>query len=493
MKELELFFENYKKVCNAYTIALSTLAFDKSTIHLPKGLKYRNEMMSILAGESFEYSTNKESLDKLERLYNESAGDLHKELEYYLRSLEMIRKLPKDVYVRYNKTINDSEEAWMNARKHNDYNLFKEALKNNIEIQKEMLGYLGFDGTVYDYLLDKHQLGMNAEIYDKFFNKIKTDLLPLIKEITKKQIIDDSIMSTHTPIEKQKQLNEHLMNYLRVDREECYLSEAEHPFTEFFSAHEARITTRYKEDNMISNVFSLIHEYGHALYGLQIDERYEGTIFRDDIGSAMHESQSRLLENHIGRNRGFWEYNYNILKEHAEFLKDISLDEYMKMIHVSRPSLIRTEADELTYPIHVLIRYELEKEIFNGTVDYNQLEEMWNNKYEEYLGIRPANSNEGILQDIHWAMGAYGYFPTYALGSAMSAQFYNTMCKDINVQQCLADNQFEVIRDYLKEHIHTYGAYLTMDEILNKATGESFNPQYYVDYLTAKYKEIYDL
>ncbi len=493
MEELKSFFENYKKVCNAYTLALSTLAFDKSTIHLAKGASYRNEMISILAGESFEYTTNKESLDKLEQLYELSSGDLKKELEYYLRSLEMIRKLPKEVYIRYNKALNEAEEAWLDARKHNDYSLFKEALKNNIEIQKELLTYIDHKGSVYDYLLDKHQLGMNTHLYDEFFNKIKTDLLPLIHQISEKQIIDDHLMNSYCAIDKQKQLNNQLMDYLRVDREECYLGETEHPFTEFFSAHEARITTRYKEDNMISNVFSLIHEYGHALYGLQIDEKYEGTIFRDDIGSAMHESQSRLLENHIGRNRGFWEYNYKVLQDYADFLKDVSLDEFMNMINVSHPSLIRTEADELTYPIHVLIRYELEKEIFNGNVNYDDLETLWNDKYEEYLGIRPSSSNEGILQDIHWSMGGYGYFPTYALGSAMSAQFYNAMCKDIDVEQCLANNQFEIIRDWLKTNIHQYGAYLTMDEILNKATGESLNAQYYIDYLVQKYKTIYQL
>ncbi len=493
MEELVLFFENYKKVCNAYTIALSTLYFDKSTIHLSKGVPYRNEMLSVLAGEAFEFQTNKESLEKLESLYEMADGDLKKELEYYLRSLEMIRKLPKEVYVRYNKTLNDAEEAWMNAREHNDYSLFKDALKKNIEMQKEILTYIDKDCSDYDYLLNKYQLGMNSAVYDEFFNKVKTNLLPLIKEIAKKENFDNSLMRSYCPINKQKELNELLMDYLLVDRSECYLGESEHPFTEFFSIHESRITTRYHEDNMISNVFSLIHEYGHALYGLQIDEKYEGTIFRDDIGCAMHESQSRFLENHIGRNKGFWQYNYPILQQYAEFLKDVSLDDYMKMINVSAPSLIRTEADELTYPIHVLIRYEIEKEIFNGNVNYDELENMWNDKYEEYLGVRPSTSKEGILQDIHWSMGNYGYFPTYALGSAMSAQFYNAMCKDMDVEKVLADNEFYKIKDWLKEKIHRYGAYYTMDEILKSATGESFDSQYYIDYLVNKYTELYDL
>lgn len=493
MEELVLFFENYKKVCNAYTLALSTLYFDKSTIHLSKGVSYRNDMISILAGEAFEYQTNKESLAKLEELYSVARDDLKKELKYYLRSLEMIRKLPKEVYVRYNKTLSDAEEAWMNAREHNDYSLFKDALRHNIEMQKEILTYMDKDCSDYDYLLNKYQLGMNSEIYDEFFNQVKTHLLPLIKEIAEKGTIDNSLMSSYCPIDKQKQLNEILMDYLLVDRDECYLGESQHPFTEFFSVHESRITTRYHENNMISNVFSLIHEYGHALYGLQIDEKYEGTIFRDDIGCAMHESQSRFLENHIGRNKGFWEYNYPALQKYAEFLKDVSLDDYMKMINVSKPSFIRTEADELTYPIHVLIRYEIEKEIFNGNVNYDDLETLWNDKYEEYLGIRPSCSNEGILQDIHWAMGNYGYFPTYALGSAMSAQFYNAICKEMDVEKVLANNEFDKIRDWLKVNIHRYGAYYTMDDVLNIATGEPFDSKYYIEYLTTKYKQIYNL
>ena len=495
-QELRKFFEEYKKINAAYSMAASTMYFDMATIAPANGISYRNEMFSILAGESFAYQMNPESLKKLEQLQAITEDEeLKEELKLQFRLLESVRKVPKDVFVNFRKTLADSEEAWQKAKNQNDYQIFKDHLIQVIKGQKELLTYVDKDCSDYDYLLDQYQIGLSREKYDEFFQLIKDELIPFIKQIvTEGKHIDQSPLLQHFDIKEQEAFMKELQDYLQVNPKECYMGTTEHPFTDFFSAHEARITTHYYENNVLSAILSTVHEYGHALYSLQVNENYDGTPFKDAIGCGMHESQSRLLENHIGRNRAMWEVNYPKLQAHfPEQLKDLSLDDFMDIVNSSQPSLIRTEADELTYPIHILIRYELEKQIFDGDVDYEKLDQMWNDKYEEYLGVRPEKDSEGILQDMHWGAGDLGYFPTYALGSAYAAQFFHTMEQQIDVNEALRTSHFEIITNWLKENIHKYGARYSADEILIKATGEPFNPHYYIDYLKNKFKKVYNL
>ena len=495
-QELRTFFEEYKKINAAYAMAASTMYFDMATIAPANGIPYRNDMFSILAGEAFAYQMNPESLAKLEKLQEITEDpELQAELKLLFRLVNDTRKVPKEVFVKFRKTLADSEEAWQKAKNQNDYSIFKDHLINVIKGQKEMLTYVDKDCSDYDYLLDQYQIGLSREKYDAFFQLIKDELIPLIKRIVKEgKHINQSPLLQQFDLHEQEAFMQELQDYLQVNPKECYMGTTEHPFTDFFSAHEARITTHYYEHNVMSAILSTVHEYGHALYSLQVNEAYDGTAFKDGIGCGMHESQSRLLENHIGRNRAMWEVNYPKLQAHfPKQLADISLDQFMEMINISTPSLIRTEADELTYPIHILIRYELEKEIFDGQVDYEHLDQMWNDKYEEYLGVRPDKDSEGILQDMHWGAGNLGYFPTYALGSAYAAQFYHTMEQQIDVEEALRTSHFEIISNWLKENIHRYGARYTADEILEKATGEPFNPRYYIDYLTTKFKAVYGL
>ena len=241
-----------------------------------------------------------------------------------------------------------------------------------IESQKEVLNFLDKSCSDYDYLLDRYEMGTGAEMYDSFFARVKEKLLPLIREIQERgRKIDDSVLFADYDVKEQEAFLEELKDYMQVDRDCCYMGVSEHPFTEFFSAKESRITTHYHKNSLMSAILSTVHEYGHALYALQVEEKYDGTALKDAIGSAMHESQSRLMENHIGRNPAFWESNYpKLQKRFPDKLGNISLEHFMEMVNVSRPSLIRTEADELTYPVHVLIRYELEKEIFGGHVSW---------------------------------------------------------------------------------------------------------------------------
>lgn len=494
--DLLAFFEEYKNRVNAYQLATSVLYLDQATIAPKRGSTYANKMMSILFGEQFEYATNPDNITKLELLEKQEglSDKQKKELHLLLKNLEADRYVPKDVYVAFEKAVADSESIWQEAKHADNYEMFMPYLRDVIEKNKQVVSYSKKEKSTYDFLLDKFQEGYNIEKYDAFFHKIKEELVPFIKKLQNEaKQIDDAKLFEHYDIKKQEAFMEELKQYLLVDKSECYMATSEHPFTVFLSAHDVRITTHYYENNLMSAIFSTIHEYGHALYGLQVDDAFEGTTLQSNITYAMHESQSRFLENHIGRSRAFWEVNFPRLQAKFDTLKDVSLDEFVRMINVSRASLIRTEADELTYPLHILIRYELEKQIFNGEVDYEKLPEMWADKYEEYLGIRPSTYREGILQDMHWGAANHGYFPTYALGSAFAAQFYHQMEKEMDVEEVLRNGDFDKISDWLKENIHQYGAYKSADEIMLDVTNEPFNPDYYIHYLKEKYTKLYNL
>lgn len=495
-KTLYDFYHDYKEKLKAYQLAASTMYFDLATIAPKKGKSYRNNMLAILQGEAFTYEVHPDHLYKLETLHKLcEQPELKKELGLYLQNLDQKRFLPKDFYVSFKNITADSEDAWLQAKEADDYAIFKPYLLKMIEMQKEALSYIPKDVSDYDYMLDRYQKGTNTAFYDQFFDKVKTSLLPLIKQIQDNgKQIDDQVLKQSYDISKQHAFQSVLCDYMQVDQEKCYLTTSEHPFTSFFGPHETRLTTHYYEHDVMSVITSLIHEYGHALYSLQIDPAYHGTSFKDCIGFAMHESQSRFMENHIGRHPSFWKANYPKLKAlFPDQLNDVSLDEFMKKMNVSRPSFIRIEADELTYPIHILIRYEIEKELFNGSVDVEQLESLWNDKYEEYLGIRPNCARDGILQDMHWGAGDFGYFPTYALGSAFAAQFYHAISSELNIDQLLEDGHFEEIAKWLKTHIHQFGASKTADEIIVEATGEAFNANYYIQYLIDKFSTLYEI
>lgn len=490
------FYKEYNDKCNAYQLALLTMSFDMSTIAPVDGSEYRIWMMSTLSGELFEYQTNKDNIKKLNELSQMDLGEImNKEIKLVLKDIHKISLLPKEFYMKMKKVYAQGEVSWRKAKQAHDYSLFKETLKEIVQITKEAYTYYGIKKSLYDDMLDDYETGMTIEKYDQFFDAIKERLIPFIKELNEKaEVIDDSILHQHYEESKQIQVMDILKQYMGFNKDECYMGTSEHPFTEGFSLHDVRITTKYLEDSLTSSIFSIIHEYGHALYMLHVNEKLEGLNVGRAMTSGMHESQSRFLENYIGKRKSFWINNYPKVKElFNEQLKDVDIDQFIEMVNVSKPSLIRTEADELTYPLHILIRYELEKDMINGDIDFDHLNQIWADKYEQYLGIRPQNDSEGILQDIHWSTGSFGYFPTYALGSAFGAQFFQSMMSDIAVDQELENDHFDTISNWLKAHIHHYGALYTADEILDKVCHQSFDPNIYIDYLINKFSDIYHI
>lgn len=490
------FYKQYRDKCNAYQLAETTMFFDMSTIAPEKGNDYRIKMMSLLGGEAFDYQTDPENIRKIEEMSKMDLGEMmNEEVRQVLKELHRISKLPRDFYIRMQELSGKGEMVWKKAKKEEDYSIFKDTLKELIEVKKQAYEYYGYETTVYDAMLNDYETGMTIEKYDAFFARIKERLVPFIKKLNREgKKIDDAPLHQIFNAEGQEKVMDVLKEYMGFDCGECYMGISAHPFTCDFSLHDVRITNKYIEDSLISSIFSIIHEYGHALYMLHVNPEMEGLHVGRSMTSGMHESQSRFLENYIGKRSSFWVNNYPKIKEiFPEQLKNIALDDFVEMMNLSQPSLIRTEADELTYPLHILIRYELEKEMINGHIDMEHLDQIWADKHEKYLGVRPENAAEGILQDIHWSDGSFGYFPTYALGSAFGAQFFKAMRKDFDVDAALAGNHFSRIVDWLREHIHQYGALYKADEIMEKVCGESFDPDVYIDYLIEKFSKIYHI
>lgn len=496
MLQFDKKYQDYLNKCNAYGLAMQTMAFEQVTFAPKNGFDFTNQMISILAKEEFEFRTDPDMIEWIKNYKETLDKDSleYMEVNKHLEALQKISNIPSDVYANFILTRQNSSNQWQKSKETNDYESFKPHLKAIMEATlKNTTYHPRYNGhNAYDLLLDDYEPGTNQAFYDEFFAKIKQGLVPLIKKIHETKQIDDSILHTDYPIEKQETFMNMLFDYLKIDFDSVYVTTSEHPFTDFFSAHDVRFTTHYFKNLPISAILSTIHEYGHALYGLQMNQDFDKTQLCE-VGTAAHESQSRLLENHIGHHTALWKALYPKFQNLFDQLKDISFEQFIKMINKSECSLIRTEADELTYPLHILIRYEIEKEIANQTVDYDDLPSLWNQKYKDYLQVEPKTDSEGILQDMHWGSGYLGYFPTYALGSAMACQLYLQMEKDLDLDSILSSDRFDQVARWLHDNVHKHAATKSMMQIIEDVCHEPFSVDHYINYLIDKYTKLYNL
>lgn len=490
---LKIYKNQFEKI-NAYQLILSTVYYDKETIAPKKGTKERNKALAFMGGEAFSLETDPKFVEAVELLSKVNLNEtLNRDIKLTKKYLENTIVFTKEESMAFDLTCMEAFDAWEKAKHTNNYKLFEPHLIKLIDLSKKRAIKRNPKIDAYDLYLDDYEENMTKKDYDKFFALIKKELLPMIKKVNNNQSrVDDSFLYKYYPKDKQELFMKELIHYLGFDKGWGYMGVSEHPFTNGFSENDVRITTAYDEYNITACIFSIIHEVGHAYYEHQVDHKYQGTMIGKMISSGMHESQSRFNENYMGRRKSFWTKLYPKLQHYfPENLQNVTLDSFVRAINASKSSLIRTDADELTYPIHILIRYEIEKGLFDGTISTRNLNKTWNKKYEEYLGIKVPNDTKGILQDVHWSGASFGYFPTYALGSAIGAQLLNTMEKKIDIDKLLETGKFEKIEKYLKENLQKYGAFYDYQTLLLKVTGEKFNPKYYVDYLKNKYKSLY--
>jgi carboxypeptidase Taq len=488
-------YQAYLEKVASYGLALNTLYWDQVTIAPKKGQAYRNKMISILSGELFDYQISEEVITLLEAVKQDPEADEITviEVKQILKELNHIRYIPKREYIAFTQLLGDSEIAWERAKETNDWQLFKPFLSQVIQQTKQNISYRKSDLPVYQQLLDDFEPGMSIEAYDKFFALVKKELVPLIHKINAKEIARPSLLDIFVPISKQREVIDMLAEALHYSKDSGYIGTAVHPFSSSFTANDNRVTVSYDEHAFISSIFSLIHEIGHATYNGQVNPEFEGRFIANSMSYGLHESQSRMYENMLGRSKEFWKPLYPRIVKIIDELAEYTLDEFIFAINYVSNTLIRTEADEVTYPLHVLIRYEIEKALFSDQLTVDDLPEVWNQKMKEYLDVIPPNDTLGVLQDVHWSGGSFGYFPTYALGSAYSAQFYHKMSESLNIDKTLASNRFDLINDYLKTTIHQYGGLYNAPELFEKVCHAPFNPTFYIDYLVHKYSTLYNL
>ena len=404
-------------------------------------------------------------------------------------AVEKLERIPADEYRSFAELTAKATGIWADARAKKDFSLFAPVLKEIVEYQKRFASYQAKEGQkLYDVMLNNYEKDFGMKELDEFFRTVKERIVPLLKDSAKRsEAVDDSFLSAGYTEEQQEKAARFLAEYVGFDFDRGILAVSAHPFTTNLHNKDVRITTHYL-DRIDSSIYSVIHESGHAVYELGIRDDLTQTPAGQGASMGMHESQSRFFENIMGRNRNFWVPIYGKIQEiFGSPLKDVSLDDFLAAVNKTIPGLIRTEADELSYCLHVLVRYEIEKLMIEENADIDSLPELWNDKYEEYLGIRPKHDGEGILQDIHWSQGSFGYFPSYALGNAFGAQLYHRMKQEMDFDGLLREGKADVIREYLREHIHQYGKLKTSRQLLKDATGEDFNPDYYVEYLTERY------
>lgn len=500
MNQLYTELMEYIKKAMAYREALTLFEWDSETLAPEESMEYTAKTIGIISGEYFNTLINKEVKSLLEQLSTEEA---QKELSFYEKAIiknlnktyEQMEKIPVDEYTAFRELTAKASGIWSRARKNKSFSDFAPTLGQIIEYQKKFAGYRKKEGQhLYNILLDDFEEGFTIEKLDVFFDKIKTAVVPLLKEITEKKEIDKSYNHLFYSPDKQREFAHYISEYVGFDFRKGVLAESAHPFTTNLHNHDVRITTHIYENNLESSIFSMIHECGHGIYEMNIDDSITQTPIGGGSSMGVHESQSRFFENMLGRSEAFWTPVYprlqNLFKEQLE---NVSLSHFVAGINKAKPGLIRTEADELTYSLHIIIRYELEKMIFNNEVTIEDLPAIWNQKYKEYLGIEPLDASQGILQDIHWSGGSFGYFPSYAIGSAVAAQIYYHMEKVLPVKEYLLQGNITPIKDYLREHIHKYGASKNTTELLTDMMNEDLNADYYVNYLTEKYRKLYHL
>lgn len=487
-----------QKKRDAFRYASAVMMWDAQTGAPKSGSESRGHVLQTFGGYAHELLVNKQmdedlsalmqSLDTLTPIEQSNIQKLKKEYD-------RLMSIPKEEYMAYIKLENDAVTVWETARESSDWPAFMPYLKEMVAFKIRFAEYIDSSRPAYDVLVDEYEEGMTTELLDDFFETLRSRIVPLLQQITESDDYESqSFLKQEYAVDAQKELSNQLLDVIGFDRSKGYFRESAHPFTMGLDIHDVRLTTRYESHDVLSSIYSTIHEGGHAIYEQNVEETLMGTQAGLITSLGMHESQSRFYENYVGRSDTFIKRLLSMMRplfpEQLEGIDDRQA--YRAFNHVS-PSLIRIEADELTYALHIMVRYEIEKGLINGTMNVEDLPNIWNEKMQEYLGVSPSNDAEGVLQDTHWASGLIGYFPTYALGTAYAAQFLHAMKKEVDFEGCIAQGDLTPIREWLTENIHQYGSLYTSTELIKKATKESFNPNYFCDYLEEKYKSLYHL
>ncbi len=482
----------------SYSRAIGKLEFDMSCVAPPEGLEQAGEDMALL-GQRVHALTHSKRYEKLISSLHDDPGELtlaqRKTVEHLFDAWEKTKNQSARFAYQRELALNKAYGDWLKAKKASDFSLFRDSLaavtdytRRDIDLRDEK------KSTYYNSCLDDYEKGGSEAQLDAFFAALKERIVPLIRRITTEgKSVRTDFLSRPCPIGEQESFSRWLLELEGLRKDALVLMTTEHPFTTSFGPHDVRVTTHYYENAFLSNIFTTLHEGGHALFMQNEPEEFYQNHVDDSMSAAMHECVSRFYENLIGRSEAFIHFVYpKLLEVTGDTFADVSERELYEAVNIARPSLIRTESDELTYSLHILIRYELEKAFFNGEVSCDALPALWNAKYKEYLGVDVPDDARGILQDVHWT-GSYGYFPSYALGNAYGAQILHTMRKELDVDALVRQGDLLTILSWLRVRVFSIASISTPDEWIRAITGEPLNPDYFLDYLEEKFTALYEL
>eukprot|EP01027_Heterolobosea_sp_BB2_P016604 GEZU01023617.1.p1 GENE.GEZU01023617.1~~GEZU01023617.1.p1 ORF type:complete len:514 (+),score=160.28 GEZU01023617.1:45-1586(+) len=496
------------KVSRMRSIA-GLLEWDQQVMMPENAADARGEQMALMSGITHDMKTAKELGEYLNVLSSADEKELKTEFNDFERATIRLAKkdydretkIPKELAEEVAKLSTEGYFTWATARKENDFSKFQPVLERWIDIKKQMAKLIDPTKLPYDVCIDEFERDMTSARIAEIFSKVKAGLIPLIQAINNAKAnanIDNSVLKGTFPIKKQEEISSKICVALGFSMKDGRLDTSLHPFSTGLHRTDVRITTRYREDDFFQGLMGTVHETGHALYEQGLNAEYYGLPVADALSMGIHESQSLLWERHVGLNRPFLERFWPIIQEafapeNPHLLKFSSEDVY-KAVNSIEAGLIRVEADEVTYPMHIILRYELEKGLLDGSIAVKDLPQLWNAKMQEYLGLTPPDDSKGVLQDVHWSGGAIGYFPSYLLGSIAACQFYNAALKQIpDLEKNLREGNFHLLKEWLNRNVHSVGSLLSSDDLMTRVTGEPLNPQHFIDYLRQKYAQIYNL
>ncbi|MBL7786948.1 MAG: carboxypeptidase M32 [Chitinophagales bacterium] len=496
MNAYHQYCEWQQKIADVHN-AIAVLSWDQETYLPEKGAKHRSQQIATLSGIAHEIATAPTWGELLHDLQNNShlseweRCNVIKTADDYERQ----SKFTTDFVMRESKAIADAYHAWMHARQANDFKVFAPALTTIVDIKRETCHIMGYDEHPYDALLHEYEPQGKTSVITPLFESVRSQLVDFVQQIAQQPQVEDSFLYDHYHKDAQWEFGLELLEQMGYDFQAGRQDKSTHPFTTSFSPLDVRVTTRVNEHDLNEMTWSCLHEGGHALYEQGLKPEYYGLPTGKAASLGIHESQSRLWENNVGRSLPYWKANFKRLRGiFRKQLKNVGYFQFYKAINKVEPSLIRTSADELTYHFHILIRFEIEKALIEGKIEVKDLAEIWNAKYREYLGIDVPDDKHGVLQDIHWSHGSFGYFPTYSLGSFYAAQFFAAAQRSIpDLNSQIEAGKLGELLAWLRTNIHQYGMLYTSEELCQKVTGEPLNFDYFMQYAREKYGAIYGL
>lgn len=473
--------------------ASALLGWDLEVCMPPAGVKERSAASAELGVLSQKLLLDPEFVSLVEKASEaELANDYERGLVRVLkREIDKMKKIPPELLHELIKTTSEAQVVWREAKQKSDFSMFKPYLEKIVELEREIAEKLGYEDHPYDALLDIYEEGVRVRDLDPVFQQLESELRKIIEKV-----LSEGRFPQWHPLEDLtyrkedlKELNLATLKMLGYPlNERARLDESAHPFTQSIGINDVRITTRYEGKDFKRSYLAVIHEFGHALYELQINERLAMTPLASGVSLGIHESQSRFWENIIGRSKAFVTTVYSMIEKYLPFVSGYGPDEVFLYFNVVRPSLIRVEADEVTYNMHIVLRYRLEKSLIEGSINVSDLPSAWNELMEKLLGVRPKNDAEGVLQDIHWSMGSIGYFPTYTLGTLAAAQIAETAEKELgSLEELIKEKEFGRLREWLREKIHKWGATYPPKELLRRAVGSGYRAEPFIKYIKSKY------